>query len=69
MVVFVFMKYKTLRTPSNMLVMNLALSDLLIMGTLFPECTINFFMGGIWQFGQTACLVHAFCGTEILVIV
>ncbi len=32
------------------------------MGTLFPECTINFFMGGLWQFGEFACTLHAFCG-------
>lgn len=42
--------------------MNLALSDLCIMGTLFPECVINFLCGGVWQFGEYACIVHAFCG-------
>jgi len=63
LVLYIFLKFKNLRTPSNVLVMNLALSDLLIMATLVPECVINFFMGGVWQFGDLACQIHAFCGT------
>lgn len=62
LVLYIFMKHAPLRTPSNILVMNLALSDLCIMGTLFPECVINFFCGGVWQFGEYACIIHAFCG-------
>jgi len=62
LVLYIFLKHQPLRTPSNMLVMNLALSDLCIMGTLFPECVINFLCGGVWQFGEYACIVHAFCG-------
>ena len=63
LVLYVFLKFRNLRTPSNVLVMNLALSDLLIMATLVPECIVNFFLGGTWQFGPTACQFHAFCGT------
>jgi len=62
LVLYIFTKHAPLRTPSNMLVMNLALSDLCIMGTLFPECVINFMCGGVWQFGEYACIIHAFCG-------
>jgi len=52
-----------LRTPSNMLVMNLAVSDLLLMITLLPEACYNFFTGGPWRFGDLGCQIHAFCGT------
>lgn len=45
-----------------MLVMNLAVSDLLLMISLIPECVINFFAGGPWQFGELGCLIHGFCG-------
>jgi len=51
-----------LRTPANMLVMNLAVSDLLLMICLIPECVYNFFTGGPWRFGEMACLIHAFTG-------
>lgn len=62
-VLYIFLKYSALRTPSNVLVMNLAFCDLMIMASLVPECIVNFLMGGIWQFGSLACQIHAFCGT------
>ena len=55
----------SLRTPANMLVMNLAVSDFLLMITLIPECVYNFFTGGPWQFGDLGCQIHAFCGLLI----
>lgn len=45
-----------------MLVMNLAVSDFLLMICLIPECIFNFFSGGPWRFGEMACLIHAFTG-------
>jgi r-opsin len=45
-----------------MLVMNLAICDMGLMITLFPELVFNFFTGGPWRFGEAACYVHAFCG-------
>jgi r-opsin len=45
-----------------MLVMNLAISDLLLMISLIPEAVYNFFCGGPWQFGDFGCQIHAFCG-------
>lgn len=58
----IFSSTPSLRTPSNMLVMNLAICDMGLMITLFPELVFNFFTGGPWRFGETACYVHAFCG-------
>ena len=47
-----------------MLVMNLAVSDLLLMICMIPECAFNFFTGGPWRFGEMACLIHSFTGTS-----
>ena len=58
----IFSGNASLRTPSNMLVMNLAVSDLLLMICLIPECVYNFFTGGPWRFGDFACQIHAFTG-------
>jgi len=58
----IFSSAPALRTPSNMLVLNLAACDMGLMITLFPELIYNFFTGGPWRFGETACYVHAFCG-------
>ncbi|KAK4037275.1 hypothetical protein OUZ56_029311 [Daphnia magna] len=58
----IFGRNPALRTPANMLVMNLAMSDLLLMITLIPECVYNFFLGGPWQFGELGCQIHSFCG-------
>jgi len=62
LVLKIFSRYKSLRTPANMLVMNLAVSDLLLMFSLIPEAVYNFFCGGPWQFGDFGCQIHAFCG-------
>lgn len=59
----IFSSYPALRTPSNMLVINLAISDFMLMMTLVPESIYNFLLGGPWKFGDTACQVHAFCGS------
>ena len=62
MVLRIFSHYQSLRTPANMLIMNLAVSDLFLMISLIPECSYNFFVGGPWQFGNLACQIHSFCG-------
>lgn len=61
----IFSNNEKLRTPANMLVMNLAMSDLLLMVTLIPECVYNFFLGGPWQFGELGCQIHSFCGKSL----
>nr|BAG80979.1 opsin [Triops granarius] len=62
LVLRIFTKFQELRRPSNVLVINLALSDMLLMLTLFPECVYNFLSGGPWRFGDLGCQIHAFCG-------
>jgi r-opsin len=49
-----------------MLVMNLAVSDFLLMITLLPEACYNFFTGGPWRFGDLGCQIHAFCGINLI---
>ena len=62
MVLKIFSHYKALRTPANMLIINLAVSDLGIVICLIPECVYNFFLGGPWRFGYLGCQIHAFTG-------
>jgi r-opsin len=62
MVLKIFGHFKNLRTPANMLVINLAVSDLMLMFSLIPEAVYNFFLGGPWQFGHIGCQIHSFCG-------
>jgi len=62
MVLKIFSNFPSLRSPTNMLVVNLAFSDLMLMITLIPEAVYNFFLGGPWQFGEIGCQIHAFCG-------
>merc|ERR1711928_121073 len=42
----IFSSFPALRTPANMLVMNLAFSDFCLMLALFPEMVYNFFVKG-----------------------
>ena len=58
----IFSRNQSLRSPANMLIMNLAFSDLLLSITLIPECVYSFFCGGPWQFGYWGCQIHSFCG-------
>ena len=64
MVIKIFSSYKSLRTPANMLIINLAISDLGIVWGLIPEACWNFLVaGGPWQFGYLGCQLHAFAGS------
>jgi len=69
LVLRIFGKNPSLRSPANMLIMNLAFSDLVLMLTLIPEAVYNFFSGGPWQFGEMACQIHAFCGNIKLYVI
>ncbi|CAB4055675.1 OPN4 [Lepeophtheirus salmonis] len=66
LVIFIFSKVKSLRTPSNMFVINLALSDLLMMTTMGPAVTVNVFMQRYWAWGVFGCKLYgcvgAICG-------
>ncbi|XP_050738699.1 compound eye opsin BCRH1-like [Eriocheir sinensis] len=62
MVIYLYMNAKNLKTPSNMLVVNLALSDLIMLTTNFPPFAFNCFSGGRWMFSATYCGVYAALG-------
>jgi len=70
LVIYIFLKTKTLRTPTNMFVVNLALSDAIMMFCMGPPVTINAFTQRYWMYGAFACQLYAcvgaICGTASL---
>lgn len=61
-VVYIFLKAKHLRTPNNMLIVNLAVSDMLFCAMNgFPILTINSIYK-IWTWGETWCTIYGFNG-------
>jgi len=66
-VIYIFLKTKSLRSPTNMFVVNLAVSDLIMMTTQGLPVTINAFSQRYWMWGNTGCAVYgavgATCGT------
>ncbi|KAL1402171.1 hypothetical protein pipiens_019849, partial [Culex pipiens pipiens] len=62
MVINIFTSTKTLKTPSNLLVVNLAFSDFLMMFTMGPPMVMNCYYE-TWVFGPFACEVYAMCGS------
>jgi len=61
-VIYCYLKVKKLRTPSNFLIINLAILDLNMLITNFPIFAYNSFSGGVWMFSAFYCEVYAFCG-------
>lgn len=61
-VIYIFLKCKSLRTPTNMFVVNLAFSDLVMMTTMGPTVTINVFMQRYWVWGAFGCQLYGFTG-------
>jgi r-opsin len=53
-VIYIFAKTKSLRTPSNLFVINLALSDFMIMFTMGPPMVVNCYYE-TWIFGPLMC--------------
>ncbi|KAL4623425.1 melanopsin-like [Arapaima gigas] len=61
LVIYVFCRSRTLRTPGNIFVVNLAVADFLMSLTQAPI----FFVASLhrrWVFGEHACELYAFCG-------
>ncbi|XP_023126353.3 melanopsin [Amphiprion ocellaris] len=61
LVIYVFCCSRTLQSPSNLLVVNLAAADFLMSLTQSPV----FFVASLhrrWVFGELACELYAFCG-------
>ncbi|KAF7654954.1 hypothetical protein LDENG_00062810 [Lucifuga dentata] len=61
LVIYAFSRSRSLRTPANMFIINLAITDLLMCVTQTPI----FFTTSLhkrWIFGEKGCEVYAFCG-------
>lgn len=61
-VLFIFMKTKSLRSPSNYFIVNLALSDLLMMVTHGLPVGINIFIQRYWMWGVLNCKLFSMLG-------
>nr|QWV42687.1 long wavelength sensitive opsin [Porrostoma sp. CRS 2021] len=62
MVVYIFASTKSLRSPSNILVMNLAFSDFLMMVTMSPAMVINCYCE-TWVLGPLMCELYGMFGS------
>ena len=61
-VIYIFSKTKGLRTPSNLLVVNLAVSDFMIMFTMGPPMVVNCY-NETWTFGPLMCQLYGMAGS------
>ena len=62
MVIYIFSTAKSLRTPSNLFIVNLALSDFLMMGTNAFTMVYNCWFE-TWSLGLLMCDLYAFFGS------
>nr|QDD55729.1 opsin 2 [Parhyale hawaiensis] len=62
-VIYLFLKVKRLRMPSNLLVVNLAIMDMLMLLSQFPFFVWNCFNGGVWMFSPFMCELYACFGS------
>nr|BAQ54719.1 opsin, long-wavelength sensitive type [Orthetrum albistylum] len=61
-VIYIFSCTKALRTPSNLLVVNLAISDFGLMATMAPMMTINCYFE-TWVLGPFMCQIYGMLGS------
>ncbi|XP_061693727.1 melanopsin-A isoform X2 [Syngnathoides biaculeatus] len=61
LVIYAFSRSRSLRTPANMFIINLAVTDLLMCVTQAPVFFVSS-MHKRWIFGEKACELYAFCG-------
>nr|BAQ54742.1 opsin, long-wavelength sensitive type [Somatochlora uchidai] len=61
-VIYVFSCTKSLRTPSNLFVVNLAISDFMLMATMAPMMTINCYFE-TWILGPLMCQIYGMLGS------
>ncbi|XP_072229318.1 melanopsin-A-like [Leuresthes tenuis] len=61
LVIYAFSRSRSLRTPSNIFIINLAVTDFLMCLTQTPIFFINS-MHKHWIFGKKGCELYAFCG-------
>ncbi|KAL6423806.1 hypothetical protein ACFW04_010338 [Cataglyphis niger] len=62
MVIYIFTTTKSLRTPSNLLVINLAISDFLMMLSMSPAMVINCYYE-TWVLGPLVCELYGLMGS------
>ncbi|XP_064084716.1 rhodopsin-like [Macrobrachium nipponense] len=62
-VIWVFMNTKSLRTPANMYVVNLAFSDFGMMLTMCPPILVNCYYQ-TWAFSDMACQIYGLLGSS-----
>nr|AGL94565.1 rhabdomeric opsin 4 [Platynereis dumerilii] len=62
-VMFVFLRFRSLRTPGNLLVVNLAFSDSMLALLGFPLYAASSFIGH-WSFGKIGCNFYGFSGAS-----
>ena len=65
-VLYLYSKESTLHSPSNLLVVNLALSDFVMIISNFPFFAYNCFNGGTWSFSQNYCALYAALGKNFI---
>lgn len=61
-VAYIFLTTKSLRSPSNMLIVNLAFSDFMLMFTLVPIMLYGC-VKETWQLGPFMCEIYGLCGS------
>jgi len=61
-VIYIFMNTPSLRSPANLLVVNLAVSDFLMITCMFPPMVINCYYH-TWAFSPVSCQLYGFIGS------
>ena len=62
LVIYVFLTTKSLRMPTNMFIINLALADMGVMLTQGPLMFINAFTSDYWMWGSLLCKLYGCTG-------
>jgi len=62
LVIYLYFKSKALQSPANLLIVNLAFSDMIMLTTNFPPFAYNCFNGGRWMFSPFFCELYAAFG-------
>nr|XP_033341648.1 rhodopsin, long-wavelength-like [Megalopta genalis] len=62
MVIYIFLTTKSLRTPSNLFVINLAISDFFMMVVMSPPMVVNCYYE-TWVLGPLFCEIYAMAGS------
>ena len=62
LVIYIFLTTKSLRIPTNMFIINLALADMGVMLTQGPLMFINAFASDFWMWGTLLCKLYGCTG-------